>query len=100
MNSVKRITESLLQTGREVGLEVNKEETRHMVVSRHQNLGQNYNLLTANKSFENVTKFKYLGKTVSHQNCNQEVIKIRLNSGKACYHYVQNLTSSGVILKT
>jgi len=28
-----------------------------MVVSRHQNEGQNHSLLTDNKSFENVTKF-------------------------------------------
>jgi len=34
-----------------------------MVVSRHQNAGQDHNLLTANKSFENVSKFKYLGIT-------------------------------------
>jgi hypothetical protein len=30
-------------------------------VSRHQNVGQNHNLLIANKFFENVAMFKYLG---------------------------------------
>jgi hypothetical protein len=53
-----------------------------MVVSRHQNAGQNHNLLTANKSFENVAKFEYLGTTATHQNFIHEEIKNRLNSGK------------------
>jgi hypothetical protein len=39
-----------------------------MAVSRHQNAGQNYILLTANKSFENVAKFKYLGRAETNQN--------------------------------
>jgi hypothetical protein len=34
-----------------------------MVMPRHPNLGQNQNIRTANESFENVAKFKYLGTT-------------------------------------
>jgi hypothetical protein len=38
-------------------------------VSRHQNEGQNYStrsLKRANKSFDNITNFKYLGMTATH----------------------------------
>jgi hypothetical protein len=57
------------------------------------NAGQNWEIKIGNRSFENVSQFKYLGTTVTHQNLILEEIKRRLNSGNACYHSVQNLSS-------
>jgi len=37
-------TESLLQASRDVGLEVNTENTKYNIMSRHQNAGQTHNL--------------------------------------------------------
>jgi hypothetical protein len=56
-----------------------------MLLYRHQNAGQNYDTKVANRSYDNVAQFKYLGKTAAHQNLIQEEIT-RLNSGHACYH--------------
>jgi hypothetical protein len=50
-------TEAQLQASREVGLEVNTEETKCRILSFHRNVGQNHNLLIANKFFKNVSKF-------------------------------------------
>jgi uncharacterized surface anchored protein len=47
-------------------------------VSRHQNPGQNWDIKIANRSFENVSQFRYLGTTVTNQNLIQEEIKRRL----------------------
>jgi hypothetical protein len=43
-----------------------------MLLSRHHNLGQNRYIIIANRSFENVSQFKYLGTTVTNQYLVQE----------------------------
>jgi hypothetical protein len=50
-----------------VDLEVNTRKTKCVVMSPHQNVGQNHSLLIFCKSFENVVKFKYLGTTVTDE---------------------------------
>jgi hypothetical protein len=39
-----------------------------MFLSHHQNAGQNHDIKIANRSFENVAQFRYLGTTVTKQN--------------------------------
>jgi hypothetical protein len=59
----------------EVDLEVNAEKAKYILPSRHLNAGQNDDIKTANRSFENVVQFKYLGTAVTNQNLIQEEIK-------------------------
>jgi hypothetical protein len=70
-----------------------------MLLSRTQNSGQNRDIKIANRCFENVSQFRYLGRIVTEQNMIQEEIKRRLNSGNACYHSVQKLLSSRLLYK-
>jgi hypothetical protein len=69
------------------------------LLSRHQNVGQNHDMQIANRGFENVAQFRYLGTTITNQNLILEEIKRRLNSANACYHSVQNLLSSRLLSK-
>jgi hypothetical protein len=84
--------------GRDVGLEVNADETKYLVVSRDQNAGRSHSIKIDN-SFEVVEQFKYMETTLTQQNYIQEEIKSRLKSGNACYHKVQNLLSSSLLSK-
>jgi hypothetical protein len=99
INTIKENTETLLEASRDIGLEVNSEKTKYMIMSRHQNSVQDQNIKTANESFENVAKFRYFGTTLTNQNDIQDEIKSRLNSGNACYYSVQKLLSFPVIQK-
>jgi hypothetical protein len=72
---VRKTTKAISEAGKEVGLEVNAEKTKYLFMFHHQNVGENHNLMIANKFFENTVKSK-------------------LSLGNACYHSVQNLLSS------
>jgi hypothetical protein len=68
INIIKKNTGTLLEASKEVSVEVNTEKTKYMVMSCHHNAGQNHNLMTANKTLENVAKFKYAAMRVKNQN--------------------------------
>jgi hypothetical protein len=91
--------EALVVTSKEIGLEVNADKTKYMVMSGDQNAGQSHNTKVDKSSFETVEEFKYLGTTLRDQDSIQEEIKSRLKSGNACYHLVQNLVSSRFLSK-
>jgi hypothetical protein len=99
IDTINKNTEALTDASKEVGLEVNVEKTKYMLVSRYQNADQNRDIKIGNRSFENVSQFRYLGTTITNENLIHEEIKRRLNSGNACYHLVQNLLSSCLQLK-
>ena len=60
---LKENTEPVVAASREIGLEVNADETKYMVMSRDQNTGRNQNVKNENNSFERVEELKYLRKT-------------------------------------
>ena len=58
----------LVAAAKEIGLEVNADKTKYMVMSRDQNAGRTHSMKTDNSSFERVDEFQYLGTTLTDQN--------------------------------
>jgi hypothetical protein len=100
IGTIKKNTQTLTDISKEVGLEVNTEKTKYMLLSRHQNAGQNQDIKIDNRCFENVAYLRYLGTTITNSNLMQVEIKRRLNSSNVCYHSVQKLLSSCLLSKT
>jgi hypothetical protein len=50
IDSINKNTQTLIDASTEVGLEVNIEKTKYMLVSRDQNAGQNREIKIGNKS--------------------------------------------------
>jgi hypothetical protein len=67
VNTIKENWETLVEAGRDIGLEINAEKTKYMIMSPHPNSGQNQNIRIANELFENVAKFKHLRTTLTNR---------------------------------
>jgi hypothetical protein len=100
VHAVKKNTGALIAATNEIGLEINADKTKYMVMSRYQNAGRNHNIRTDNGACESLEEFKYLGTTLRNQNSFQEEVKGILKSGNACYYSAQNLLSSRLLSKT
>jgi hypothetical protein len=55
-----------MDSSKEIGLEVNTEKTKYMFLPCRQNAGQNHDIKVANRCFENVAQFRYLGRTITN----------------------------------
>ena len=74
VDTIKRNTPILIDTSKEVGIEVDTEKTKYMLLTRHQSAGQNNYIKISNKCFENMEQFRFLGSTITDQNLIQEEI--------------------------
>jgi len=99
VHTVKENAEALVVATKEIGLEVNADKTKSMIMSRDQNIGRSHSMNSDNSSIERVEGFKYLGTTLTYQNSIKEEIKSKLKLGNACDYLVQNLLSSSLLFK-
>ena len=84
IHTVKENPEALVVATKEIGLEVNADKTKYMVMSREQTAGLSHTLKIDNSAIERVEELKYSGTTLTNQNSIQKEIKSRLKLGNAC----------------
>jgi hypothetical protein len=53
INTLRIKTETLIDFSKEFDIEVKVEKIKYVLMSRHQNVGQNYDIKTANRFFDN-----------------------------------------------
>jgi len=68
IHTVKENAEALIIASKKIGLVVNADKTKYMVMSQDQNAGQSHSMKTDNSFFERVEEFKHLGATLTNQN--------------------------------
>ena len=69
LQTMKENREIVIKTSKDIDLEVKFEKTKYMIISRHQNVVQNQNIVVQNLLIQHVEKFKYLGVTLCMHVC-------------------------------
>jgi hypothetical protein len=60
INTIEKKTQTLTDASKEVGLGINIEKSKYVLLSRHQNVAKNWDIEIANRSLQNVTvQIKY-----------------------------------------
>jgi hypothetical protein len=58
VHTVEENAEALVVAGKEIGLEVNADKTKYMIMSRDQNVGRSHSVKIDNSSIGRVEEFK------------------------------------------
>ena len=83
VHTIKKNTEALVVDSKEIGLEVNADRTKYVVMSRDKNAGRSHNIKIDNSSIERKEEFKCLGTTLTNQSSIEEEMKSRPKSRSA-----------------
>jgi hypothetical protein len=79
----RTLREALTDASKEVGLEINVDRAKYVLLPCHLNARKNRGVNADNRSVENISQLRYLGTRVTEQNLIQEEIRRILNSGSA-----------------
>jgi hypothetical protein len=99
IETIRENTLTLIDAGKEVGLEVDAEKTKYMLLSRQQNARQNHDINIGNRCFENVGSVQIFWNDYNKSKPDSGGNKWKLISGNACFHSVQILLCSRLLSK-
>lgn len=92
---LKRTTSKLIEEGGKIGLMVNEEKTKYMLVTRHNH--EIRHMKVNNYIFERVANFKYLGVNINENADSLEEIRLRLVAANKCYFRLVPLFKSKLL---
>ena len=72
VHTIKENADASVVRSKEIGLEVNADKTKYLVISRDQNAARSHNIKIGSSSFERVEECQCLGTTLTNQNYIQE----------------------------
>jgi len=89
------MAESLMDESKLMGLTINEEKTKYMILSRKNNIHNN--LIIRNMEFELVGNFKYLGVELNVSGNNHREIQNRINSAYKCFFGLKTIIKSKLV---
>ena len=81
VHTIEKNTEALVAVSKEIGLEVNADIAKCMVMSRDQNAGRSHTTKIDNRSFERVEQLKYSATTLMNKIPFRKKLRAHLSQG-------------------
>jgi len=97
-NEIRSTTESLINSSKKMGLSINEDKTKYLIMSR--NVVNKSNLRVGPYCFEQVDNFKYLGVNINDKNNMHNEIQITISAANQAYFTMNKMLSSKMLSKT
>jgi hypothetical protein len=95
VNHLRETLEELKQGAKKVGLEINEDKTKYMIVTRNKDKWQRVQEFTSGEvSYERVDTFKYLESILNEENYIGLVIRSRVMAGNKCCYALGSIMRS------
>jgi hypothetical protein len=95
VNYLKETSEELKQGAKKVGLEINQDKTKYMIMTKNKDKWQRVQDFTSGEvSCERVNTFKYLGSVLNEENDIDLPIRSRVMAGNKCYYDLGSIMRS------
>ncbi|CAG9832981.1 unnamed protein product [Diabrotica balteata] len=91
---IKDVFLSFEEAALDIGLKINEDKTKYMVVSKQERRRIRQNITINDHNFEVVKEFKYLGATITNDNKLEREVETRKMSGNSSFFAMQHMMKS------